>query len=66
MNRYENFQSTLTLHDFLILLQNILPNIPGKKTFKDKTDIFKKQHTDSILNQVFIKTILKINEIARP
>ena len=66
MNRYENFQSTLTLHDFLILLQNILPNIPGKKTIKDKTDIFKKQHTDSILNQVFLKTILKINEIARP
>ena len=32
----KNFQSNLTLHDFLILLQNILHKIPGKKVLKTK------------------------------
>ena len=35
-------------------------------TVKDKTDIFKKQYTNSILNQIFFKNVLRTNEIARP
>ena len=32
----KNFQSNLTLLDFLILLQNILPKIAGEKRLKAK------------------------------
>ena len=37
----KSFRSSLTLLDFLILLQNILNGIVEKRTVKDKTDISK-------------------------
>ena len=33
---------------------------------KYKTDIFKKKYTDSLLNQIYLKNVLKTIEIARP
>ena len=42
-----------------MLLQNC-----RKKTVKFKTDIFKKQWTDSILNQIYFQNVLKTNKIA--
>ena len=62
----KNFQSNLTLLDFLIFTSTYFAQNFKTKTFKDKADIFKKQYTDSTLNQIFFKNVLKTNEIARP
>ena len=37
-----------------------------EKMIKYKTDIFKKKYTDSLLNQIYLKKVLKTIEIARP
>ena len=57
----KNFKSNLTLLDLLILLQNILHKIAGKKMVKDKTDIFKKQHNDGIIDQIFFLLLSRQN-----